>query len=356
MELFGTIVLFLAILSILVLVHELGHFWAARAFGVKVEEFGIGFPPRATGIQRGGTFYSLNWLPLGGFVKLKGEQGESQQDSDSFASLPIWKRLIILAAGVAMNFLVAIVLFSIGFIFGMPQAIDDGALNAAVRDEKIQITGVYPQTPAEKSGLKPGDAILMLDGSKIGAVTQVQEFMKTHEGKAVKIQVKRGEEVIEKEVTPIRLTEAGISGIGITLHHTGIISYPFFQAWWMGVVTTFVMTKTILVMLATALKNLAFDGFVGPVGIAAYTATATKLGYAYLLNLMAQISLSLAIFNFLPIPALDGGRALFAVVEKIRGRAMRAEIENIIHFLGFVLLIILLLVITFRDVTRLFRF
>ncbi|MBI4239848.1 RIP metalloprotease RseP [Candidatus Uhrbacteria bacterium] len=349
-----TIILFVAILSILVLIHEFGHFIVARFFGVHVEEFGIGFPPRAWGKKKGNTVYSLNWVPLGGFVKLKGEQGESH-DSDSFASKKIWQRVCILAAGVFMNLALTVGIFFVGFLVGMPQALDGSNVSGAyLRDEKIHVTQVLNRYPADKAGMKPGDALLSIDGQSFKKISDIQQYMKEHAGKQIQVSFSRGSESLQTILTPVYIQEGGSYGIGVGLAHTAIVSYPFVQAFFAAVNMTFVMALNILVTLGNAIRHLAFDGFVGPVGIAVYTATVTKLGFVYIFNLIAQLSLSLAIINFLPIPALDGGRVFFAVLEKIRGRAMAPLAENAIHLSGFVLLIALLLLVTVRDVMNLF--
>ncbi len=354
MELFWTIILFLIILSILVLVHEWGHFAAARFFKVKVEEFGIGFPPKAFGIKRGETEYTVNWLPLGGFVRLKGEQGEQACDPDSFAAKPIWQRLIILAAGVGMNLVLAIVVFSLGFMLGMPQVIDD-TTGGNVQDRYIQITNTLSDSPAKKAGFKQGDIMLALDGVHIESIQKLQLFMKEHEGKNVLVHIKRGEEEKDIAVVPEVLINRGTVGIGIELAQTGIVSYPIHLAIWKGIESTFFVAIMIFVSLWNAIARLAFEGFVGPVGIAAYTATVSKLGFTYLLNLVAQLSVSLAVINFLPIPALDGGRAFLVIVEKCRRKSFNPSFEQTFHMIGFFFLIILLIVITWRDIIRLLQ-
>lgn len=354
MELIGTIILFLCVLSILVLIHEWGHFTAARIFGVRVEEFGLGFPPKAKTLftDSKGTAYTLNWLPLGGFVRLKGEQGELASDSDSFASKPVWQKLIILAAGVFMNLVLAIFVFTIGFTIGMPQVLDDVS-GGTIKSQNIQITHIMKDSPASASALKEGDIIDSVNGEKFQVIGGVQQFMKSHENQEVTLRVKRGSEFIEKKITPEALKGHAQVGVGVELIQTGIVSYPIHKAFVMGLRATGFIIVMIFSALWNALFHFAFESFVGPVGIAAYTATVSKLGFSYLLNLIAQLSISLAVVNFLPIPALDGGRALFVFIEKIRGKSLKSSLENTIHFVGFALLILLLVLITWRDIHRL---
>lgn len=357
MEIISTIALFLIILSILVLAHECGHFFVARFFGVHVDEFGLGFPPRIKAWKRGPIAYSLNWLPLGGFVKLKGEQGESATDPDSFAAKPIWQRIIILVAGVAMNVVLAVLLLTIGFSFGMPQVVDTDEVNAGSGGaHSIQIVNVLPDSPAEKSGIQLGDIITSINGQQYQKIADVQRAIAEQNGVPVTVEIARGDKALNLTVTPQSNGESEPGRIGIGLAKTAVVSYPIHQAFILAIKTTGVLIIGIAAMLWNALTRLAFDGFVGPVGIASYTATAAQLGFAYLINLMAQLSVSLAVINVLPIPALDGGRVLFALVEKVRGRSLRPVLENAIHVVGFFALILLLLTVTVRDIGRLLPF
>ncbi|MDP2630257.1 MAG: RIP metalloprotease RseP [Candidatus Uhrbacteria bacterium] len=347
-----TILLFLIILSILVLVHECGHFFAARAFGVHVEEFGLGFPPRAKGWKRGKTLYSLNWLPLGGFVKLKGEQGESAHDHDSFASKKIWQRIIILAAGVAMNLVTAVVLLTIGFSIGMPTAIDRPEDETAGAAQEIQIVHVLPNSPADKAGMLLGDTIESVDGKQFARIADLQEYIRSRKDTSVSVSLQRGNQALTKDITPMVL-DGGTPALGVGLTKTAVVAYPIHKAFGMAVESTWALVVGIFMLLGQAFRRLAFDGFVGPVGIATYTATAAQLGIAYVINLMAQLSVSLAVINILPIPALDGGRVLFALVEKVRGKSLRPALENTIHLVGFATLILLLVAVTIRDISHL---
>lgn len=351
-----TALLFIAILSVLVLIHEWGHFIAARIFGVHVEEFGFGFPPRIWGIKKGPTLYSINALPLGGFVKLKGEDGSATggKDVDSFASQSWWKKLIILAAGVFMNVVLTIALFTAGFAMGMPQLLDDSQNGTDARDVKIQITYIQPDSPAAKAGLKVGDAIHSLDTMIPANIEEIQSYTRAHIDTPIHFSYLRGSEEHTVDIAPIVLKETGKGGIGIGIARIGLISYPFITAFRMALETTMGLAIHIVTTLGGAIRHLAFDDFVGPVGIASYAGTVAQLGVTYLINLVGQFSMSLAIFNFLPIPALDGGRAFFILIERARRKSMNPAFENAIHIAGFMLLIGLLILITIRDVTRIF--
>ncbi|MEK7648919.1 MAG: M50 family metallopeptidase [Patescibacteria group bacterium] len=350
----ATVLLFLAVLCVLVLIHELGHFVAARIFGIHVEEFGFGFPPRVWGIKRGPTLYSINALPLGGFVKLKGEDGTGtlSQDKDSFASRPWWQKLIVLAAGVFMNVVLTIVLFTVGYAIGMPHILDAEKLDGQARDAKIQITYIQQGSPAQKAGLAIGDVISQLDGVAQTSIQDVQDYTRAHVEQSVTVTYIRGNSVSTQQITPVILKETGKAGIGIGIARIGLVSYPLHIAFIKSLETTWGIAVMIVSTLGSALRHLAFDNFVGPVGIASYTGTVAQLGITYLINLVGQLSMSLAIFNFLPIPALDGGRALFILIERVRRKSLNPAFENAIHVAGFMLLIALLILITIRDVTR----
>jgi regulator of sigma E protease len=354
---FLTIIVFVFILGLLVFVHELGHFVAARKNGVKVEEFGFGFPPRIFGIKRGETIYSLNWIPLGGFVKIKGEGGENKEDEDSFVHKKIWRRAVILAAGVLMNFVLAAVILSIGFMVGLPQVVDGENGYARVRDAKVQIIQILEGTPAAEAGLLPGDAILEIDGQKIENVDVMQEYLGGKIDAPVKIIFLRDGEQFEKEIKPIFLTETGRGGIGVGLLKSGIVSYPWYLAIWKGVESTVFFTGEVVFAFYELIKNLIISQKVsvdlsGPVGIAVLTGQVARMGFVYLLQFTAMLSINLAVINFLPFPALDGGRILFLVIEKIRRRPVSQKIENLIHNIGFILLMLLVLLVTFRDVLK----
>jgi len=383
-----TIVIFVVVLSVLVFAHELGHFFTARFFGVKAEEFGFGFPPRAFGIYKNkngkwkrvignasiesleknenenlrpdlkGTVYSLNWLPIGGFVKIKGENGDGQDNQDSFASKKIRKRIAILAAGVIMNIILAWFLFSLGYLIGMPQSTAELGKSARVSESKVVITSVIPSSPAEASGLKAGDAILQVDGNKVAIEREVQNLIGSKGGSEVNLLIRRDEVEQNLKMAP-KLKENGQAEIGVSIASAGTVSYPFFSAIWEGAKTVIWILEQIVVSFVNLFADLFHgksvgDQFAGPVGIANITGQAARMGFSYLLQFMAILSLNLAIINILPFPALDGGRILFLLIEKIKGKPVRQELEALLHNIGFLLLIALVIFITFKDIIRLF--
>lgn len=370
---FSTIIIFIFILSILVFVHELGHFWTAKKLGVKSEEFGFGFPPRFWGIYKskngsykqvfGGkevndaedTIYSINWIPLGGFVKIKGENGESE-DSDSFASRPIWQRFAILSAGVSMNVLLTAILISAGFMIGLPQVINNELpASAQIQNERIQITQILKETPADEIGLKMGDIIQNIDGTKYANISSMQDYVASNIDQELSYTILRGDETLVYAITPTILEETKKGGVGIAVATTGLVKFPWYEAIWRGFFSAILMVIAICMAFFELFKNLITGAGVsadvaGPVGIATITGDMAKLGFIYLLQFTALLSANLAVVNFLPIPALDGGRVLFLIIEKIKGSPVKQELEAKLHYTGFALLMILIVVVTVRDI------
>jgi len=355
---FITILTFVGVLLVLVLVHELGHFWAARKLGVQVEEFGFGFPPRAYSWVRRGVVYSLNWLPLGGFVKLKGENGEAKLEPGSFAAAAAWRRSVILVAGVAMNILLAFVLLTVGFTIGFRTLVSGDQIIQA-KDVKIQISSLVASSPAAEAGLQPGDEIISLDSNTFADIKLLQDYTTAQAGQSIKVQIDRQGKKSEHSLIPKALPESGNRPIlGVGLMQTGILSYTWYEAIWQGARATWNLGVEIIVTFGKLIKNLVVSHEVpadlaGPVGIAVITGQVIKMGIIYLIQFAALISLNLAIINVLPLPALDGGRLLFVIIEKIRRKPNNERVEAIIHQIGFSLLMVLVVLITYRDIVRL---
>ncbi len=376
---FFTLFTFLIVLSILVFVHELGHFLAARYFGVKAEEFGFGFPPRAIGIYKdfngkwkkvkgnkevkdaADTIWSLNWIPLGGFVKIKGEDGESN-DPDSFSVKKAWQRAIILLAGVTMNIFLAAVLFSIGFMIGLPQNLDnDFNSYAKITNTQIQVIQVLPNSPAQEAGVQMGDIIKEINNIKFKHSTDLQQYVKDHVNEELNYKIIRGDKEINLKIKPHILSETNEGGIGIAIAEVGLVRYPFYIAFWEGIKSAIFLTWAIILAFYDLLKNLIIGNglnaeVAGPVGIAALTGQMARMGISYLIQFTALLSINLAIINAFPFPALDGGRLLFLVIEKIKGSPVKRELENTIHYIGFALLMLLVVMVTFKDVHHYINF
>ncbi len=354
----GTIILFLAVLSVLVLAHEIGHFITARRLGCKVEEFGIGFPPRIFAWKRKGVEYSVNWIPLGGFVRIKGESGEHRDHDDSFSAKEAWKRLVILLAGVTMNFVLAAVLLTAGFMIGLPTAIDNNIpAGAEIRDQAVRVMSIIEGSPAQNVGLQTGDELVAIDDQVFATAAEASEIMEGKGSEAYTLLIEREGEYKEFEVRAEYLETISSDGIGVGLLTTGLVSFPFHLAVWHGLETTVYFTKEIFIALVDIVKNLIVAQELtvdvsGPVGIAVMTGEVARLGLSYLIQFTAILSINLAIINVLPFPALDGGRILFLLIEKLRGAPVNQRIEAIVHNMGFLFLMGLIVLVTYRDFVR----
>lgn len=369
---FITILIFIAILGLLILVHELGHFFTARIFKVKAEEFGFGYPPRMFGFVKDDagqwtlvkpsdraesfkrTVWSLNWLPLGGFVKIKGEDANALKESDSFASRPVYQRFIMMFAGVFMNFFLCFVLLTIGFVSGIPTMVDDQPhprLNAT--NQRVQVMSLVPDSPAAAAGVRVGDTLLSIDGQPVLSVSQVQSKTTTGDS-PLEFVVSRGSEQLTKSITPMADSPGGPTAIGVGLVKTATVKYPWYTAVYQGAKTTVSLTLAILEAFAKIIGDL-FSGtkveadVAGPLGIAVLTGQVVKLGWIYILQFAALLSINLGIINLLPIPALDGGRILFLIIEKIKGRPVKQKLEAAIHQIGFIFLMGIIILVTFKD-------
>jgi regulator of sigma E protease len=352
-----TVLVFILILGLLVLVHEIGHFVSALRLGVDVEEFGLGFPPRLISFKRKGIRYSLNLLPLGGFVKIKGESGGDNEDPHNFFLQPVWKKSIILSAGVTMNFLLAWLLLAFGFYHGLPQAIESGSTENGLTERRVLIMEVVKNSPALQAGLGVGDEILSINNVKITNSEEVYNLIETSTTTEVAIGYVREGQTKETKIKPEIIDNSSEFLIGIGVIDTAVVHYGFWGSLGQGLKTTVILTWQILVALYNLLAKLLTEGKLmaeisGPVGVAAMTGKFVKMGWIFILQFAALLSINLAIINILPFPALDGGRLAFVFLEKIRGHRVSEKIENIIHNSGFVLLMLLIVVITFRDLGR----
>lgn len=419
-----TLIVFIITLGILIFVHELGHFVVARRNGIKVDEFGFGFPPRFFGIQcltgkkrvvvsrkekinveisdekqgnietiremavdkieevdeyvpvkkwrfiwgkrdtekewenednlKEGTIYSINWIPIGGFVKIKGEDGASKKDPDSFASKSAWKRIKVLLAGVAMNFILAWLLFSVVLMMGAPKEVPEGTPGS-----KVQIIQVSKDSPAAMMGMKEGDEILEVCATaqqceKIDTVTQFQKVVSDNKGQNIILKIKRGGSELQLEGVPRLSPPEGQGPLGVSPAQTAIVRLPFFQAFYQGIIMIF----NFLVLFFNVIKDLLMGKSTGmeisgPVKIYSYTGQVAQLGLIYVMNFIAILSLNLGIVNAFPFPALDGGRVLFILISKIKKKPLAEETEHAVNTIGFVLLMTLMAFVTLRDIVSL---
>jgi regulator of sigma E protease len=357
-----SVVIFIIILGILIFVHELGHFLIAKKAGIRVDEFAIGFPPRLYSKKSGETTYSLNLIPFGGYVKIHGEDPTEESpagDEDrNMNTKPAWVRIAVLAGGVAFNIIFAWLLLSVGFMTGLPTS-TQGVEQFVDGESALIITGVAANTPASEAGILPGDQLLFLESGALSLQDpqpqEVVDFIDTVGASEVVVLHKRGEEVLTTTLIPNIVD--GDPSVGIGLDRVGLVKFPFFEAFVQGAVATFNMVITVAVFLGIFIADI-FQGqgdlaqVAGPVGIISFVGDAAHLGFVYLLSFTAFISINLAVLNILPFPALDGGRILFVVIEKIIGRPIKASIAQGLNVLGFVILIVLMVVVTFNDVLR----
>lgn len=362
------IILFLIILGLLVFVHELGHFLIARRNGVKVEEFGFGFPPRLGGFYRSSetgklrwfwkkndklrkdiadTVYSINWIPLGGFVKLLGEE-EICDHPRSFSCKSPWARTKVLVAGVLGNFLLAWILLTIWFWI-IPRNLP----------QEIVVISVGKNSPADIAGIKPNDFILKGDDQNIKTTKDLSNFTKSHQGQEAIFTIEHFGKNIEKT---IKLGENTDTPLGISMAEIGGDQIPKFP-WWQAPYYAFMEMIAVIWMSLQFIGGLiaslfggakvSTESVSGPVGIFAFLYQIIYFGVAYIIRFAALLSVAIGFFNILPFPALDGGRLVFVAAEAIRGKKIvKMEFESMLHWIGFLILLALVAVITYHDIGR----
>lgn len=361
MDLLITILAFVGIFGLLIFVHEAGHFLVAKRNGIKVEEFAFGLPllPAIFRTTRGETQYSIYPVPLGGFVKMLGEDGGSRSKR-SFAAKPRLVRAKVLAAGVAMNALLAVVLLTVGFLLKMPPLVLCASdYPATTYQNDVTIRAISESGPAREAGLENGDVIRAIDGQPIECYPQVPERLQEHPGQPVALAIERNGQPQTVTVTPRPTGDAAAGTIGIAPRDDyQSIDYPWYLAPYLAVIESGAIVVQNVNAIGDVFGQIFTSGSVpegvsGPVGIAKLTGQVVDLGALMVLRFIAIISLSLAVFNLLPIPALDGGRLLFVGIEALRsGKPVTPRIENAIHATGFALLILLILFISYFDIVR----
>jgi len=365
------IILFLIVLAVLVLVHEFGHFIVAKKSGIRVDEFGLGFPPKIWSTKKGETTYSLNAIPFGGFVKIFGENPNEESlsgpdSSRSFVRKPRHIQAAVLVAGIVFNLLFAWLLISISFLFGVTASSTDYAkYGERLKDQHIVVTMVQKGAPAEKSGLKAGDTILAVTTiAKAGpvgdtmSVEEVKNLISQSSGKPISILYRRGGETLSTEMVATSTLLAGKYAVGIAMENVGMLQLPIHLAVWEGARLTVhaieAVTVGLLGFVWDAITGTAdFSTVSGPVGIVGLVGDAARIGITHLLTFTAFISINLAMINLVPFPALDGGRLLFVAIEAIIRRPIKHSVANTLNMIGFALLMLLMVVVTYKDIAKL---
>lgn len=359
-----TALLVVAILVILIVAHELGHFIAAKISRVRVEEFGVGYPPRAFILGKfGDTEYTINWIPFGGFVRLFGDEGEGQRGKGSYMDAPRWKQAFILVAGVAMNVVAAWALFAGALHLGVPQVVDAPRDGETVR---MIVSDVVAGSPAEVAGLAPGDEITGIkdaDGSRVAALTPASfvAFVRERPGEPLTVYSIHEGTPTESTIIPaqgVLSRAAGQPALGIALALVANRSLPWGEAAVAACSQTakgFVIVGHDLKALAATLMSGAPDisQVVGPIGIVSYVGEASQNGFGAVLSLAALISINLAIINLIPIPALDGGRLAILGLEALTRRSAPRLAVQTLNALGVALIILLMVTVTYQDIARL---
>ncbi|OGD92135.1 hypothetical protein A3D81_01970 [Candidatus Curtissbacteria bacterium RIFCSPHIGHO2_02_FULL_40_17] len=366
------ILVFIVILSILVLLHELGHFLMAKRAGIGVEEFGLGLPPRIWGKKIGETIYSVNWLPFGGFVRLVGEDplDKNVNAKNSFYQKSILQRSLVVVAGVVSNFILAVVIFyivvfALGFKVSVPLLIEH-KFKFVNETRQVFVVDVSVNSAADKAGIKNGDSIIKVDGGNISSISELQSIIRSSEGKVLILTLENPVNNKTREVaaTPAFSQQLKVPALGVGLGELVVLNYQTLsQKVFSGFIHSYntidYSIKVFGQLIGFAVRERDItpvsEGVSGPVGIAQITSQAVSLGAVSTLQLMGLLSLNLAILNILPIPALDGGRFFFIIVEAITRRRVYPKVEKWAHSVGFALLLALIVLITYNDILKLFR-
>ena len=341
-----TAITFLVILTVLVLIHEFGHFLAARIVGVRVEEFGLGLPPQIWGKKFGETIYSLNWLPIGGFVRLSGEdaQQKGKPAKHLFWARSKKERAVILTAGVLMNFLLAIGITTFLLVHGVKEP-----------SGRVHVEKIAAGSPAEKAGIQVGDVLLSYKTPK-----ELIDFVNEEKGHEVILEISRDTQQLELSVVPRVEVPKGEGPLGVAISDLELHSYSLSEAPGKAFVITITRAKDMLVSLGQTVWKLATlqkltAEVAGPIGIAQVTGQAVKFGWEAVLEFASILSLNLAVLNILPIPALDGGRVAFVVLEKLFRKRVNPVWERNAHQVGMVILLALIVLVSINDILRLAR-
>lgn len=349
------ILVFIIILAVLILVHEFGHFIAAKKNGVLIEEFGIGFPPRLFAVKKGETLYSLNLIPFGGFVKVYGEEYHENNKATpklkqrGFVYKKPWQKSLIIVAGILGNFILSWILISYLTTQGIPR-----------ETNKVKVQTIQKNSPAQKSGLFENDVIekILVDNKyyDIDSSTKLIDLSKKFSGRSITLVVLRGDKKNQIEVLARKNPPVGQGPLGIIITSVEIKKYSWYEAPIFGFSQTVKITQNIV---AEFIKIITFQkpkvDVAGPIGIAKFTGQALKFGANAVVELTALLSLNLAVINIFPFPALDGGRLVFVLYEWISRRKVNKSVEKYANLIGLAILLSLALVISVNDIIKLYR-
>ena len=335
----NTALLTIIIFGILILVHELGHFILAKATGIRVEEFSIGMGPKLIGFKRGETDYSLRLLPIGGYNKMAGMEPGQENDSKGFNSKTVFERMMVIGAGSIMNFLLAVVLFVLVFsFFGVPT-------NTNI------IGDVVAGMPADQAGLMPGDQIIAINDEQVNDWMELTAKIHPKPQQELQLTINRNEQLFNVTIITAQDPETGFGLIGV---RNTLQTYSAVEGLKLGILRSIEILVLIIISLVHIVTGQAPADVAGPVGIVQMIGQVSEHGMANVFNFAALLSINLGLINLLPIPALDGSRLVFLSIEWIRGKPLDPRKENFVHFIGFAVLIFLMLIITYQDILRIF--
>jgi len=326
-----------------VFIHELGHFLVAKLFNIEVTEFALGFGPKLISKKYGETRYGVNLIPLGGYVKIAGIDIEEVETERSFNYKPLWQRFLVIFTGPLMNFVLAIVLFFLVFLItGIPSG------------SSIELGTLQPNAPAILAGLQTGDKIIAINGQKITNLRQAVQIIEANPNQSIVFEIQRQDETLKIPVTPRPDPNTGLGKISADILEKPILTkIGFLPALKYGFTWTFQVIGIIINGLKEMIIGRIAPDFTGPVGIAQLAGEAARSGLVDLFWLAAILSVNLGLFNLLPIPALDGGRLLFFVFELVRGKPVDPQKEQLVHYVGFILMMILFFIVTYKDIMKL---
>lgn len=325
------------ILGLLIFVHELGHFLVAKLVGIKVHEFALGMGPLVWSRKSGETQYTLRALPIGGFNRMAGMDPGEEYDPRGFNTKPVGQRMGVIAAGSLMNFVLAIVLFVIFF------------MGIGIASNSNKIAGVLEGSPAHRAGLQAGDRIIAVDGRETPTWEQLTTVIRAQPDQEVLLTVQRAGEQLQVLIPVERDEEENVGLIGIK---RSFEKKGFFESIWLGITSSVSLIVLIVQQLFLMIGGQVPADVAGPVGMVQIVGEAVNFGIGTIIQFTAMLSLNLGIINLFPIPALDGSRLVFLALEGVRGRPINPEKENFLHFIGFVLLIGLMILITYQDIWR----